>query len=115
MSESTEEGTAEVYHAISDFMTTEEGKVKTDHDQHECVGKISPQLQLLLSHGDEVIVQEKVNDSWWWVELNGELGYVPANHLSPGNLAEWQNDEYFSSYDALVSQSNLMHVPLLKI
>ena len=50
-------------------------------------------------------VLEKVNDTWWWVEMNGEVGYAPANHLSPGQLVEedtWQNDEYFSSYDALV-------------
>ena len=50
-------------------------------------------------------VLEKVNESWWWAEVGDELGYVPANHLSSESpVAEdmWQNDEYFSSYEALV-------------
>ena len=55
-------------------------------------------------------VLEKVNENWWWVEANSELGYAPANHLSSEHpMAEdvWQNDEYFSSYEALVSS----HLP----
>ena len=64
-------------------------------------------MQLSLRCGDEVKVLEKVNDTWWWVEVNGEVGYTPANHLSSEQPIEedaWQNDEYFASYDALVSQ-----------
>ena len=62
-------------------------------------------MQLSLRCGDEVKVLEKVNDTWWWVEVNGEVGYAPVNHLSSEQPIEedaWQNDEYFSSYDALV-------------
>ena len=49
-------------------------------------------------------VVEKVNDTWWWVELNGEFGYAPVNHLSPGHTEVdfWQDEEYFSSYEAMV-------------
>ena len=68
-------------------------------------------LQLPLRYGDEVKVLEKVNDTWWWVEVNDEVGYVPANHLSSRSepsevLAEedpWQDGDYFCSYEALVS------------
>ena len=65
-------------------------------------------MQLSLKCGDEIKVLEKVNDTWWWVEVNGEIGYAPANHLSSEQPIEedaWQNDEYFSSYDALVSDN----------
>ena len=53
-------------------------------------------------------VLEKVNEIWWWAEVNDKLGYVPANHLSVDSSEPedmWQNDEYFSSYEALVSSS----------
>ena len=53
-----------------------------------------------------VKVLEKVNDEWWWVELNGGLGYVPSNHLmdaqAAGEETIWQDDEYFESYGTLV-------------
>lgn len=57
-------------------------------------------------------VLDKVNESWWWVEVSDEFGYVPANHLSsepPVAEDAWQNDEYFSSYEALVRS----HLPRL--
>ena len=70
-------------------------------------------MQLSLRCGDEVKLLEKVNDTWWWVEVNGEVGYAPANHLSSEQPVEedtWQNDEYFSSYDALVSDNFIVVV-----
>lgn len=52
-----------------------------------------------------VKVLEKVNDEWWWVELNGGLGYVPSNHLmdaqAAGEETIWQDEEYFESYGTL--------------
>lgn len=52
-------------------------------------------------------VLEKVNDAWWWVEVDGTTGYAPTNHLSgscPSEGADrWQNSEYFSSYNTLVN------------
>jgi protein arginine N-methyltransferase 2 len=52
-----------------------------------------------------VIVVEKVNDAWWWGEVDGAMGYVPTNHLSDSSPAEgvdrWQDNEYFSSYNTL--------------
>lgn len=98
-----------IYHAIGDFTTEEEGKVSK---LLQFRGQIT-QLQLSLRCGDEVKVLEKVNDTWWWVEVNGEVGYAPSNHLSSEQSVEWQNDEYFTSYDALVSQyaANLADMP----
>ena len=53
-----------------------------------------------------MIVVEKVNDAWWWGEVDGAMGYVPTNHLSDSSPAEgvdrWQDNEYFSSYNTLV-------------
>lgn len=49
---------------------------------------------------------EKVNDTWWWAEVDGVMGYVPTNHLSDVSPVEgedrWQDNEYFSSYNTLV-------------
>ena len=53
-------------------------------------------------------VLEKVNETWWWVELNDEIGYAPANHLSLEQPDVWQDDYYFSSYEALVSDVLLL-------
>ena len=64
-------------------------------------------MQLSLGEGDVVEVLEKVNDTWWWAEVDGEAGYVPTNHLSETSPSEgvdrWQDMEYFSSYNTLVS------------
>ena len=51
-----------------------------------------------------MLVLERVNDKWWWVELEGRVGYAPANYLNPIDEQEdkWQNEEYFSSYSSLV-------------
>ena len=65
-------------------------------------------MQLSLSEGDVVDVLEKVNETWWWAEVDGETGYVPTNHLSETCPSEgvdrWQDVEYFSSYNTLVSR-----------
>lgn len=63
--------------------------------------------QMSVKEGDELIVLDRVNESWWWVELGGVAGYVPANHLSCDPVVDpeedrWQDDEYFSSYNTLV-------------
>lgn len=62
--------------------------------------------QLSLTEGDEVSVVEKVNDTWWWAEVDSVMGYVPTNHLSDVLPTEgedrWQDNEYFSSYNTLV-------------
>ena len=56
-------------------------------------------------------VLEKVNETWWWAEVNDVIGYVPTNHLSdscPGEGADrWQDDEYFSSYNTLVRRIHM--------
>lgn len=62
-------------------------------------------MQLDLHDGDQVVVLEKVNEKWWWVELEGKVGYAPTSYLSLVNQHEdkWQDDEYYSSYASLVS------------
>lgn len=56
--------------------------------------------------GETVKVLDRVNEEWWWVELEGVVGYVPANHLSNEPLLtedeKWENEEYFNSYGQLV-------------
>lgn len=69
------------------------------------LASFSPQISL--SEGDEVAVLERVNNDWWWVEVDGEFGYVPSSHLSEKNPLDdvedqWQDEEYFMSYSALV-------------
>ena len=59
--------------------------------------------------GDEVKVLEKVNEEWWWVELGGMVGYVPSSHLSCDFSTDpWQDDEYFTSYQAPVMTNILI-------
>ena len=68
-------------------------------------------VQLDLHKGDKVFILDRVNDKWWWVELNGKAGYAPANHLSTvapvvdEEEDRWQDTEYFSSYCSLVRVS----------
>lgn len=61
----------------------------------------------------------KPSRDWWWAELRGVRGYVPASYLRTGAVAEeeeeedasledpWQDEEYFGSYGTLVR--NLLH------
>ena len=65
-----------------------------------------------------MVVVEKVNDAWWWGEVDGETGYVPTNHLSDSCPAEgvdrWQDNEYFSSYNTLVmTNASVEHSTLI--
>lgn len=53
----------------------------------------------------------KPSSDWWWAELSGVIGYIPASHVCPGGATEedtsmpdpWQDEEYFNSYGTLVS------------
>lgn len=78
-----------------------------------CVPKLS------ISSGDRLLVHAKPSPDWWWAELSGVIGYVPANHLrqdaaqeeSEGDASTeedpWQDEEYFGSYGTLVRNSRL--------
>ncbi|KAM9851063.1 protein arginine N-methyltransferase 2 [Aulostomus maculatus] len=66
--------------------------------------------QLSFSRGDRLLVHAKPSSEWWWAEVRGVKGYVPANHLQMGAAGEeddssledpWQDEEYFSSYGTL--------------
>lgn len=76
--------------------------------------------QLTFGRGDRLLVHSKPCEDWWWAELRGDTGYVPASHLlqcrlssttrdafGPGEQEEealedpWQDEEYFGSYATL--------------
>ncbi|XP_070570637.1 protein arginine N-methyltransferase 2-like [Ptychodera flava] len=62
--------------------------------------------QLSFARGDEIQVISKPNDDWWWAIINGQHGYIPANHTKCKSKAEWeaerwQDEEYFESYSNL--------------
>uniref|UniRef100_UPI0037E8229E protein arginine N-methyltransferase 2 n=1 Tax=Semicossyphus pulcher TaxID=241346 RepID=UPI0037E8229E len=64
--------------------------------------------QLSFSSGDRLLVHTKASSEWWWAELNGVIGYVPASYLSKDAEEEdtspedpWQDEEYFGSYGTL--------------
>ena len=58
--------------------------------------------QLSFKRGEDIRVLERVNEDWLWADIEGVLGYVPANHVEhPATFEEmekWQDDEYFESY-----------------
>ncbi|KAM7407590.1 hypothetical protein PAMA_003353 [Pampus argenteus] len=68
--------------------------------------------QLTFSRGDRLLVHVKTSSEWWWAELQGVKGYVPACYLRQGAAEEeeeedasledpWQDEEYFGSYGTL--------------
>lgn len=68
--------------------------------------------QLSFASGDALLVHAKPSSEWWWAELRGVIGYVPASFLCQSGDAEeeddtstedpWQDEEYFGSYSTLV-------------
>ncbi|XP_063355598.1 protein arginine N-methyltransferase 2 [Pelmatolapia mariae] len=67
--------------------------------------------QLNFSRGDRLLVHAKPSSEWWWAELQGVIGYVPASYLSQDAAGEeeedpsiedpWQDEEYFGNYGTL--------------
>nr|XP_020450447.1 protein arginine N-methyltransferase 2 isoform X2 [Monopterus albus] len=60
--------------------------------------------QLSFASGDKLLVHAKPSLAWWWAELQGVRGYVPASHLCQDGTEEedpWQDEEYFGSYGTL--------------
>lgn len=70
--------------------------------------------QLSFSSGDALLVHAKPSPEWWWAELQGVIGYVPAGYLRQDAAEEedtsmedpWQDEEYFGSYGTLVRNFN---------
>ena len=58
--------------------------------------------QLSFKRGENIRVLEKVNEDWLWANIEGTLGYVPANHVMQlakfEEMEKWQDEEYFESY-----------------
>ncbi|XP_064598021.1 protein arginine N-methyltransferase 2-like [Liolophura sinensis] len=59
--------------------------------------------QLSFKEGQEVRILLKQDCNWWWAELDGWQGYVPANHFTHRTSKQfvWQDDEYFGNYSHL--------------
>ncbi|XP_071381870.1 protein arginine N-methyltransferase 2 isoform X2 [Centroberyx affinis] len=64
--------------------------------------------QLSFSTGDRLLVHARTSSEWWWAELQGVFGYVPASFLHQGAEEDdasledpWQDEEYFGSYGTL--------------
>ncbi|XP_028291076.1 protein arginine N-methyltransferase 2 isoform X2 [Gouania willdenowi] len=65
--------------------------------------------QLRFLCGDRLLVHAKLSAEWWWAELRGVRGYVPASYLREGEAPEaeeepedpWQDEEYFGNYGTL--------------
>ncbi|XP_064598544.1 protein arginine N-methyltransferase 2-like isoform X2 [Liolophura sinensis] len=59
--------------------------------------------QLSFKEGQEVRILLKQDCNWWWAELDGWQGYVPANHFTRRTSKQfvWQDDEYFGNYSHL--------------
>lgn len=91
--------------------------------KHRRVGVVAPTVffsiisQLSFSRGDKLLVHSQPSSDWWWAELQGVTGYVPASYLHPDGAEEeeeeeddsslqdpWQDEEYFGSYGTLVRE-----------
>lgn len=62
-------------------------------------------VQLSFRKGDVLKILDRNSEHWWWAELNGQVGYVPASYFTTDYLQQmyWQDEEYFGSYGKLVS------------
>ena len=67
------------------------------------------ETQLTFSEGDELVILSEASNDWWWGELDGLCGYIPASYVvSETDYAshhienhEWQDEEYFGDYGKL--------------
>ncbi|XP_061648786.1 protein arginine N-methyltransferase 2 isoform X1 [Phyllopteryx taeniolatus] len=62
--------------------------------------------QLSISKGERLMVHAKISPEWWWAELRGVFGYVPASYLYQGANEDeeedaWQDEEYYFTYGTL--------------
>ncbi|XP_054888240.1 protein arginine N-methyltransferase 2 [Poeciliopsis prolifica] len=90
-------------------------KVEEEEDAPEeyvalCDFTASGSEQLSFITGEKLLVHNKSSADWWWAELQGVIGYVPASYLRLDGAEEgddasledpWQDDEYFGSYGTL--------------
>lgn len=115
--EEDEDASPEEYVAHSDFSGSGSDQVRDPH-RHEAsqsrgiinTNRVDFISQLSFTSGDKLLVHTKPSSDWWWAELQGVTGYVPASYLHPDGAEEedsslqdpWQDDEYFGSYGTLV-------------
>ncbi|XP_061548761.1 protein arginine N-methyltransferase 2 isoform X2 [Phycodurus eques] len=62
--------------------------------------------ELSISKGERLMVHAKISPEWWWAELRGVFGYVPASYLYQGANEDeeedaWQDEEYYFTYGTL--------------
>ena len=77
---------------------------KSPYDANEDGAK-DHENRLSLKLGDAVrVLNTSMGKGWWWVEVDGESGYVPSSFLGTeddlrgAEEASWQNEEYFDFY-----------------
>ena len=58
-----------------------------------------------MQKGDKLAIICKSDADWWWARKGQSIGYVPTNHITSLSDGEggWQDGEYFSSYNTMVS------------
>ena len=67
------------------------------------------ETQMNFSEGDELSILSEETPDWWWGEMNGFCGYVPATYVVTEtdyakyhtHRHEWQDEEYFGDYGKL--------------
>ncbi|KAM8856692.1 protein arginine N-methyltransferase 2 isoform 2-T2 [Spinachia spinachia] len=83
----------------------EEDEVSVEEYVARCSFTGNDNDQLSFSSGDVLLVHAKMSSEWWWAELRGIKGYVPASYLLQGAEEDdedpWQHKEYFGSYGTL--------------
>ncbi|XP_061431306.1 LOW QUALITY PROTEIN: protein arginine N-methyltransferase 2-like [Lethenteron reissneri] len=77
--------------------------------------KAADLTQLSFRRGDRIVVHQQMSNEWWWAELSGCFGYVPARYFTErdplqdlGEEDTWQDDEYFNSYSKLKLQQEML-------
>uniref|UniRef100_S4RW71 Protein arginine N-methyltransferase 2 n=1 Tax=Petromyzon marinus TaxID=7757 RepID=S4RW71_PETMA len=77
--------------------------------------KAADLTQLSFRRGERIVVHQQMSNEWWWAELGGCFGYVPASYLTErdplqdlGEEDTWQDDEYFNSYSKLKLQQEML-------
>ncbi|XP_034741447.1 protein arginine N-methyltransferase 2 [Etheostoma cragini] len=99
------------------MQTETEKEGETSVEEYVALSKFtgSSSDQLCFSSGDRLLVHAKPSSEWWWAELDGVRGYVPASYLRQDAAAaaeeeednhtsledQWQDEEYFGSYGTL--------------
>ncbi|XP_071788422.1 proline-serine-threonine phosphatase-interacting protein 1-like [Asterias amurensis] len=75
-----------IYSSMSDYSTGVIGQIKAK-DSNKFMAKFDYEAQgdeeLDIKAGDILIIVNRDDDTWWYAEINGKRGHVPADYLGP--------------------------------